>query len=124
MRWVVALAVVSFPATLFGAGYYMYPDHEVYEIPSIESVPIPRTKPPTPAQIDQIRLHLEEVERLEFEKRQRRTSGKDQCPRYATVRQRVPGSFVVVERHVARGSMPCHLLEPGSLSWWMNGKNI
>jgi hypothetical protein len=96
------LALIPVIAVIGGLGLFALsiPHHDHIEIPDISTVPIPDPRPG-------------------------RASYKlDMCPRYVPKQHRIPGTNLVFEKYVASGAVPCNTLEPGSLSWIMNGKNI
>jgi hypothetical protein len=74
--------------------------HPRYEIPSIDRVPIPTPKP-----------------------RQYSKAKAAVCVKWRMGQKRIT-PYLMVEVPVPGGRVPCHTLEGGSLSWYMNGKDL
>lgn len=74
--------------------------HPKYEIPSIDRVPVPTPKP------------------------HRYSKAKSaMCLQWQMAQKRIT-RYIVAEVPVAGGRVPCHTLVGGSLSWYMNGRNL
>ena len=126
----IKLEILLVLLALFGIAYAVTPEHDAYEIPDLEDVPVPGLKPPTPAQLEEVERWIEKAEeyfnKIEDEKRLAALAAQDgtnMCPKFVQVPVR-SGPLILGFKWIAHGTTPCKLLEGGSPSWYLNGKDL